>query len=131
MVDILTASVEENVAVLLHVFERDISLENIETDRRAGMRPKTGSAQRSHSALIRAYRMGHCRFLQWCLGELHRQCPDEALSAATTRRMLDVSFGYADRVTEHRHRDLRARTRPMAAGAGGRADQTRTRDPRG
>jgi hypothetical protein len=53
------------------------------------------------SALIRAYRIGHWRFLQWCLEELTRQGVDDDLSAATTRHMLKVSFGYIDRVTDH------------------------------
>lgn len=53
------------------------------------------------SALIRSYRIGHWRFLQWCLDELDRQGADESLSAATNWRMLNMSFGYIDRVTEH------------------------------
>jgi MoxR-like ATPase len=51
--------------------------------------------------MVRAYRIGHWRFLQWCLDELNRQDADEDLATATNRRMLQVSFGYIDRVTEH------------------------------
>ncbi|MYW17856.1 ABC transporter substrate-binding protein [Streptomyces sp. SID2955] len=51
--------------------------------------------------MVRAYRIGHWRFLQWCLDELSRQNADEELATATNRRMLHVSFGYIDRVTEH------------------------------
>lgn len=101
VIDILKANIEENVAALLHIFEHDISLSNIEAPT-AALECARRLAQRKIplSALVRAQRMGHRRFLQWCLSELHRQCDDEALSASTTWRMLEVSFGYVDQVTE-------------------------------
>jgi DNA-binding PucR family transcriptional regulator len=39
--------------------------------------------------------------LQWCLDELARRDADDVVSAAVNRRMLKVSFGYIDSVTEH------------------------------
>lgn len=102
LIKILQASVAENVATLLHVFENDIPLDNIEGPAAAAEYARR-LAQRDIplSALIRAYRIGHWRFLQWCLDELNRQGADDELSTATNRRMLHVSFGYIDRVTEH------------------------------
>ncbi|MFG2958907.1 PucR family transcriptional regulator [Streptomyces sp. NPDC048291] len=99
---ILRASIAENVATLLHVFENDISLEKIEGPA-AALEYARRLAQRGIpiSPMIRAYRLGHWRFLQWCLDELDRQGADDELHAATGRRMLRVSFGYIDRVTEH------------------------------
>ncbi|MFC9625429.1 PucR family transcriptional regulator [Streptomyces sp. NPDC056930] len=101
ILNILKSSVEENIAAMLHLFENDMPLENIEGPASA-LDYARRLAQRNVpiSALIRAYRIGHCRFLQWCLDELHRQRADEDVSAATTRRMLEASFGYIDRVSE-------------------------------
>ncbi|MGD3112859.1 PucR family transcriptional regulator [Streptomyces sp. YGL11-2] len=86
---------------MLHLFENDMPLENVEGPASA-LDYARRLAQRNVpiSALIRAYRIGHCRYVQWCLDELHRQEPDEDVSAATTRRMLEASFGYIDRVSE-------------------------------
>ncbi|MGW7421711.1 PucR family transcriptional regulator [Streptomyces sp. NPDC054813] len=99
---ILLASVKENIATLLHIFENDIALENLEGLAAANEHARR-LAQRDIpvSALIRAYRLGHWRFLQWCLDELARRGADDALSAAANRRMLKVSFGYIDSITEH------------------------------
>lgn len=102
VIKILQASVAENVATLLHVFENDIPLDKIEGPV-AALEYARRLAQRGIplSAMVRAYRIGHWRFLQWCLDELKRQDADEDLATATTRRMLHVSFGYIDKVTEH------------------------------
>ncbi|MFB7186010.1 PucR family transcriptional regulator [Streptomyces sp. NPDC056230] len=99
---LLHASVAENAATLLHVFENDIPLDNVEGPA-AALEYARRLAQRSVpiSALVRSYRIGHWRFLQWCLEELHDQGIGEDLFAATVWRMLTVSFGYIDRVTEH------------------------------
>ncbi|MEU6774720.1 helix-turn-helix domain-containing protein [Streptomyces sp. NPDC046759] len=98
---ILRASVDENVATLLHIFEEDIPLENLEVPTAAHEHARR-LAQRDIpvTALIRAYRIGHWRFLQWCLDELARRGADGVVSAAVNRRMLNVSFGYIDSITE-------------------------------
>ncbi|MEV6057130.1 helix-turn-helix domain-containing protein [Streptomyces sp. NPDC052107] len=102
VIKILHASVAENVATLLHVFENDIPLERIEGPA-AALEYARRLAQRGipFPAMVRAYRLGHWRLLRWCLDELDRQDADCELSAATSQRMLQVSFGYIDRVTEH------------------------------
>lgn len=99
---ILLASVKENVATLLHIFENDIPLENLEGLASANEHARR-LAQRDIpvSALIRSYRLGHWRFLQWCLDELDRREVDDVVSAGVNRRMLKVSFGYIDSITEH------------------------------
>ncbi|MEW1660790.1 helix-turn-helix domain-containing protein [Streptomyces sp. NPDC093707] len=102
VIKILLASVAENVATLLHVFENDIPLEKVEGPA-AALEYSRRLAQRGIplSAMIRAYRLGHWRFLQWCLDELKKLDADDGISTATSRRMLQVSFGYIDQVTEH------------------------------
>jgi PucR C-terminal helix-turn-helix domain/GGDEF-like domain len=98
---VLRASVTENIAAVFHVFEHGMPVENIEAPpaateyaRRLAQRGVPGGA------LIRAYRVGHERFLQWCLDELARQGQDVPLVVAATRRMVELSSGYIDRVTE-------------------------------
>ncbi|MFJ8503614.1 PucR family transcriptional regulator [Streptomyces avermitilis] len=102
LIKIMRATITEHSAALLHVFENGIPLERIEGPA-AALEYARRLAQRDIplSTLIRAHRFGHWRFLQWCLDELNRQDAGEALSTATTRRMLQVAFGYNDRVTEH------------------------------
>ncbi|WP_377271618.1 PucR family transcriptional regulator [Peterkaempfera sp. SMS 1(5)a] len=97
----LMASVEENVATLLHGFENDMPLADVEGPA-AALDYARRLAQRNVpvSSLIRAYRLGHCRFLRWCMDELRRHGPDEDVCAATARLMLELSFGYIDRVSE-------------------------------
>ncbi|MEV7320720.1 helix-turn-helix domain-containing protein [Streptomyces sp. NPDC093970] len=97
----MQASITENVDTLLHVFENDIPLEKVEGPA-AALEYARRLAQRGIplSALIRAYRIGHWRFLQWCLDELNRQRAPEDLAVSANRRMLHVSFGYTDRITE-------------------------------
>ncbi|MEU2425593.1 helix-turn-helix domain-containing protein [Streptomyces sp. NPDC007851] len=101
IVNTLRASVEENIATLLHGFENDMPLGNVEGPA-AALDYARRLAQRnvSISSLVRSYRLGHCRFLQWCLDELRRQGPDEEVCAATAGLMLELSFGYIDRVSE-------------------------------
>ncbi|MGV9427937.1 PucR family transcriptional regulator [Streptomyces sp. NPDC003656] len=95
------ASVEENVAAVLNTFESSIPVENVGSPP-AALEYSRRLAQRgiSVTALVRAYRMGHCRFLQWCLDELRRQSTGDQVHAAATQRMLRISFRYIDRVSE-------------------------------
>src|SRR5438105_4392594 len=51
-------------------------------------------------ALVRAYRIGQARFLYWCLEALTSQNPHDPLLGEATRRMMDLSFTYIDRVSE-------------------------------
>jgi hypothetical protein len=51
-------------------------------------------------ALVCAYRLGHGRFLRWCLEEMARQVQDGPATVAVTGRMLDLSFRYIDQVSQ-------------------------------
>jgi DNA-binding PucR family transcriptional regulator len=51
-------------------------------------------------ALIRAYRVGHGRFLARCVEAIATRSADAELTAAATARLVDVSFRYIDRVFE-------------------------------
>jgi DNA-binding PucR family transcriptional regulator len=50
--------------------------------------------------LVRAYLLGHARFLAWCLDELGRQTGMAEPALAVTHRLLEISFGYVDRTSE-------------------------------
>jgi DNA-binding PucR family transcriptional regulator len=94
---LLDASVEENVVTLLHVFEHRIEPETVNAPA-AAVEYARRLAQRGMPivALIRAYRIGHGRFLASCVAELGDQPGNVAMLA----RMLDLSFRYIDRVSE-------------------------------
>ena len=98
---LLDASIEENVATLLHVFEHGSAPDDIGAPA-AAVEYARRLAQRGVPiiALIRAYRVGHGRFLSRCIDELATRSQDASLTAAVTSRMADVSFRYIDRVSE-------------------------------
>jgi len=98
---LLDASVEENVATLLHVFEHGTSPDDVDAPS-AAIEYARRLAQRGVPivALIRSYRVGHGRFLARCLEETTARSTDAELTAAVAARLLDLSFSYIDRVTE-------------------------------
>ena len=98
---VLRASVTENITAILHVFEHGMPVDTIEAPP-AAIEYARRLAQRGvpAGALIRAYRVGHERVLQWCLDELARQGREVSLVVAAARRMVALSSGYIDRVTE-------------------------------
>lgn len=98
---LLEASVEENVTTLLHVFEHGTAAENVDAPAAAVEYAKR-LAQRGVpiTALIRAYRIGHGRFLDRCVEEIAERALPAELATAVTARMVEVSFRYIDRITE-------------------------------
>jgi hypothetical protein len=98
---LLFASVEENVATLLHVFERGTAPDEVDAPAAAVEYAKR-LAQRGVpiAALVRAYRVGHGRFLQRCLDEIVARSTDAGVASAVTARAVAVSFRYIDRVSE-------------------------------
>ena len=98
---LLDASIEENVATLLHVFEHGLVPEEIGAPP-AAVEYARRLAQRGmpNIALVRAYRVGHGRFLSRCIEQLASRTTDADLTAAVTSRMVEISFRYVDRVSE-------------------------------
>jgi hypothetical protein len=101
VVNLLAASVEANVATLLHVLEHGIVPESVDVPA-AAMEYARRLAQRDVPlhALVRAYRVGHGRFLGTCLDELARQTHEVDLAVGVTKRLLELSFRYIDQVSE-------------------------------
>jgi DNA-binding PucR family transcriptional regulator len=98
---LLDASIEENVSTLLHVFEHGTPADHINAPA-AAIEYARRLAQRGVPivALIRAYRVGHGRFLARCVEEMAVRSTDIDLTAAVTARLVEVSFRYIDRVSE-------------------------------
>jgi hypothetical protein len=98
---LLSASVEENVGTMVHVLEHRMSLDNIAAPLAAAEYARR-LAQRGISviALVRAYRVGHARFLHQFLKELALQSIDPQLNNEVTDRLLTLTFAYIDRVSE-------------------------------
>lgn len=101
VVNLLAASVEANITTALHIFEHNIVPEELEAPA-AALEYARRLAQRGVPlpALVRSYRVGHARFLRWCLDELTRQGQGGPETAAITALMLDLSFRYIDRISE-------------------------------
>jgi DNA-binding PucR family transcriptional regulator len=99
---LLDASIEENVMTLLHAFEHGIAPDRVDPPT-AAVEYARRLAQRGVPivALIRSYRMGHGRFLTRCMQELTGRYEDTELVNAIMARMIEMSFRYIDRVSEH------------------------------
>jgi hypothetical protein len=98
---LLDASIQDNVATLLHVFEHGLVPADVQAPA-AAVEYARRLAQRGVPivALVRAYRVGHGRFLSRCLDELRSRSLDADLAAAVMSRMLEISFGYIDGISE-------------------------------
>ena len=98
---LLEASVGENVAAMLHVIQHGIDLGNVHAPAAAGEYARR-LAQRGMpvAALLRAYRIGSTRFMDWCLQELARRTDDASLVSAAGMRIAGVTAAYIDKVSE-------------------------------
>src|SRR5215469_2355484 len=98
---LLEASVGENVAAMLHIIQHGIDLENVHAPAAAGEYARR-LAQRGMpvAALLRAYRIGSTRFLDWCLAELARRTADASLVSAAGMRIAGTTAAYIDKVSE-------------------------------
>src|SRR3954451_445563 len=101
VVSLLAASVESNVATLLHLLEHGLTPESLDAPAAAEEYARR-LAQREVplTALVRAYRLGHGRFLGWCLDALRREVNDADVLETAARRLVDLSFRYIDRISE-------------------------------
>src|SRR5947209_17561054 len=101
LMSLLSASVAENVATLLHIFEHGLDPETAEAPS-AAVAYARRLAQRGVPivALVRAYRIGQARFLHWCLEGLTSEDPDDPLLNAATRPTMDLRCRYIDRFSQ-------------------------------
>ena len=98
---VLQASVAENIATLLHILQHDIDLEKVHAPAAAEEYARR-LAQRGApiAALLRAYRIGSARFVDWCLQELGRRTHEAAIISAAGLRITAITNAYIDLVSE-------------------------------
>lgn len=101
VVKLLGSSVESNVTTLLHLLRHGLVPDNHEAPA-AALEYANRLAQRGVSleALLRSYRVGHGRFMSWCLHEVDRQVDDRSLVIPVVERLINLSFRYIDHVSE-------------------------------
>jgi PucR C-terminal helix-turn-helix domain/GGDEF-like domain len=101
LLTLLAASVEENVATVVHIIQHGIELENVRVPAAAEEYARR-LAQRGvpASALLRAYRIGSARFQDWCLEELGRSTDNASIVSAAAMRIADITSAYIDKVSE-------------------------------
>jgi DNA-binding PucR family transcriptional regulator len=101
IVELLGASIESNVAAIVHMLAHDIPVQRLAPPA-AAMEYARRLAQRgvSVNALVRAYRVGHDRLLSWAFDEIEAVAADREVSALATRRLVADTFAYVDRISE-------------------------------
>ncbi|WP_176440040.1 PucR family transcriptional regulator [Haloechinothrix alba] len=101
LVQLMGASIEANVATIVHMFQHGIDVESTVAPS-AALEYARRLAQRGLpvNALVRCYRLGQDSFLQWALDELRRHSDDAiAVSNAAVNIVSDTS-AYIDRASE-------------------------------
>ena len=98
--ELLTASIADNVASLLHVFEQGTPIGVVRAPAAAQENARR-MAQRQVPIvrLVRSYRIAHGRFLARCVEEIAARSYISDLTAALVARLVDVTFDYVDQVS--------------------------------
>jgi DNA-binding PucR family transcriptional regulator len=98
---LLASSVDGNVATCLQVLRHGIDLANVRAPAAAEEYARR-LAQRGTplATLLRAYRLGHARFLDRCLGELAQRTTDVELVSTTSLRLAKIVAEYIDQMSE-------------------------------
>lgn len=101
ILELLRASTEGNVETVLHVLQYDIAMEDVRPPA-AALEYARRLAQRgtSANALLRAYRLGQRRVLDWMYSEIAREETDDQVAFAASRSLLGTTFAYVDQVSE-------------------------------
>jgi DNA-binding PucR family transcriptional regulator len=101
MLALLAASVDGNVEMCLQVLQHQLDLSAVQAPP-AAVEYARRLAQRGTplTALLRAYRLGHARFIDWLIKELARHTEDAQLISATTLSMSQIVAAYVDQTSE-------------------------------
>ncbi|MGV9709810.1 PucR family transcriptional regulator [Gordonia sp. NPDC003424] len=101
ILELLRASSESNVETFLHVVQHDINVDDV--------RPPPAAIEYAHrlaqraisaNALLRAYRIGHNRVLEWAVTEVAATEPDRDVEFAAAQIFRTTTFAYVDRIAE-------------------------------
>jgi DNA-binding PucR family transcriptional regulator len=89
------------VATLLHILQHGIDLETVHAPSAAEEYARR-LAQRGVpvAALLRAYRIGSARFVDWCLQELGRRSDNAAVVSTAGQRIAGIVAAYIDQTSE-------------------------------
>jgi DNA-binding PucR family transcriptional regulator len=101
VLELLEASVGENVATMLHILQHGIDPEKVHAPA-AAQEYARRLAQRGVpiAALLRAYRVGSARFEEWCLQELGRRTDNASIVSTAGLRIAAITASYIDKVSE-------------------------------
>jgi PucR C-terminal helix-turn-helix domain/GGDEF-like domain len=98
---LLASSVHSNVGTCLQVMQHQFDLSAVRAPA-AALEYARRRAQHGTplTALLRAYRLGHTRFLDWLLRELAQQADGAQMITAATLSMSQIVAGYVDQTSE-------------------------------
>jgi DNA-binding PucR family transcriptional regulator len=101
LVELLGASIESNVEVILHILQHNISAENVEQPS-AAVEYARRLAQRGVpvTALVRAYRLGQDFLLKVIFDEIGRQADDPSIGFYATQHVVTATFRYVDWISQ-------------------------------
>lgn len=101
MVELLGASTESNVETFLHMVRYGIAIDEVNPPS-AAVEYARRLAQRGTSsiALVRAYRLGQRRVIDWGFEEIARQEPDPLVAYQAAKTLHETAFTYVDSVSE-------------------------------
>ena len=101
VVELLGASVENNVDTVFHALRYEIPIANIEPPT-AALEYARRMAQRGvpMNALVRAYRLGHEIVLEFARDEIAQAGMDPRMSLAVFERVTAVTFRYVDWISQ-------------------------------
>lgn len=101
ILDLLHASTQGNLENVAHLVQGHIPLDHLEVPTTANEYARR-VAQRGIplDALLRAYRLGQRRFLDWAFAQLSELEPDPAVCFAAARSVTGTTFEYVDRISE-------------------------------
>jgi DNA-binding PucR family transcriptional regulator len=97
---LLTASIADNVAALLDVFEQGMPISGVHAPTAAEENARRMAQRQAPIVrLVRSYRIAHGRFLARCVEQLATRSHDSDLTLALVARLVDVTFDYIDQVS--------------------------------
>lgn len=101
LLDLLTASVESNLATLLHLLEHGIPHSDVDASSAAVEHARRLAQHGVHvKALVRAYRIGQDHLLRRSYAEIERSVGNSRTAFHASQRFVSVTFAYVDRITE-------------------------------
>lgn len=101
IMELLRASTAGNLESVAHLLQGHLTLENVEVPATAKEYARR-LAQRGTplQSLLRAYRLGQRRFLDWAFTQLEEREPDATVVYTAARSLTQTTFEYVDRVSE-------------------------------